>query len=209
MPFVWSEGQQRYRDAATGRYVAQRTINGAVDQVINSASQRLTDLTQQLQAGAITLATWQLAMVAELKPLHLGAAAIGRGGWTQMTPSDWGWTGSVLRRQYGFLRAFAHDIATGHQPLDGRLLVRVRLYAQSARATQREMMRRTAMLIGKTEERNVLGAADRHCRACKDCTSYGWVPIGTLLPIGSRTCLSNCRCMIEFRVTPQLARLAA
>lgn len=209
MTFAYSEATQRYRDGATGRFVAQRTVNSAVDEVIGGAAQRLIGITQQLQSGTITLAEWQGRMVAELKPLHVGAAAIGRGGWAQMQPSDWGWTGSVLRKQYAYLRNFAHDIATGHQPLDGRLLSRAALYAQAARGTQREMQRRTATVIGREQERNMLGAADRHCATCLECTARGWVGIGTLPAVGSRTCLSNCRCSLQFREVPMPMSMAA
>ena len=138
-------------------------------------------------------------MADEMKMLHTGAAAVGRGGWTQMSQADWGWTGQRLRAQYGYLRNFANDIATGHQPMDGRLTARAQMYAEAARATQREMIRRTAISIGRQDERNHLGAAD-HCGGCVEATARGWVPIGTLPAVGSRTCRSRCHCWIETRV---------
>lgn len=199
MPFQYSPSTQRYIDTASGRFVKNQAINDAVDGVINSAAEHMTALTQQLQSGAITLAEWQTSMAAEMKPLLVGAAAIGRGGWAQMTQSDWGWTGQRLRAQYAYLRNFAHDIATGQQPMDGRLLNRVKMYPEAARAMQREMQRRTAMLYGRTEEKNQLGAADKHCGSCLACTAQGWVPINTLPAIGSRTCLSRCQCTIITR----------
>lgn len=199
MVFQWSESSQRYRDEQTGRFVPTATINSAVDQVITKAGLRLRDLTARLQDGAITLAEWQNAMVAELKPLYVGAAAVGRGGWAQMSQSDWGWTGQQVRQQYGFLRTFAQDIATGKQPMDGRLLARAAMYAEAARPIQREMMRRVAGQIGRVEERNRLGAADQHCGTCLDCTARGWVPLGSLPAVGARTCRSRCHCTIVTR----------
>lgn len=181
--------------------VPQVQVNRALDRVIASGAERMRSLSEQLQEGTISLAEWQNAMAAEMKLLHTGAAALGRGGWAQMSQSDWGWTGSEIRRQYGFLRAFAMDIATGHQALDGRLLARAAMYAEAARSTQRGMQRRMAQKIGKTEERNQLGAADRHCGSCLDCSARGWVPIGSLPAIGSRTCLSRCHCSLIFRMT--------
>lgn len=199
MAFVWSEGSQRYRDEATGRFVSTRAVNAAVDQVIQVGQDHMVALSQQLQAGAITLAQWQQGMANEMKLLHVGAAAVGRGGWDQMNPSDWGWTGQRLRTQYGYLRNFAHDIATGAQPMDGRLLNRAGMYAEAARSTQREMQRRTGSLIGRSQERNVLGAAE-HCGGCLDATARGWVPIGSLPAIGARQCRSRCHCVIQTRV---------
>ncbi len=132
-----------------------------------------------MQEGTLTLAAWQEAMAGEMKPLHVGAAAMGRGGWQQMTYSDWGWTGHELRNQYGWLRNFAHDIATGKQPMDGRL-------QQS----------------GRTQELNQLGGSDRHCATCLGCTAQGWVPIGTLPRVGGRSCGTRCRCSILTRHLP-------
>lgn len=196
--FRWSEGQQRWRDAATGRMVAQAAVNQAVDSVIVKVGERLASITEQLQSNEITLAEWQTQMAHELKMLHIGAAMVGRGGRAQMSQGDWGWTGQRLRTQYAFLRQFAQDIATGKQKMDGRLLARAQMYAQAARATQREMMRRTAGIIGRVQERNVLGSAE-HCAGCVRATSMGWVPIGTLPAIGTRECRSNCRCTIQTR----------
>lgn len=202
MPFVWSESASRYRDATTGRFVPTQQINNAVETVIRSAADRMVGFSQQLQEGTLSLSQWQAAMINELKPLHVGAAAIGRGGWAQMSQSDYGWTGQKLRAQYAFLNNFAHDIAVGTQPMDGRLLNRTAMYAAAARGTQREMARRTGQMIGRQEERNVLGASDRHCSQCVSCSSQGWVPIGTLPAIGSRICVSMCKCTIQTRMVP-------
>lgn len=202
MPYTYSQSTLRYLDSR-GRYVSARAINQATDYVIRDTSNRMIAFSAQLQDGSLGLDGWQNAMAAEMKRLHVGAAAMGRGGWAQMSQADWGWTGHKLRDQYAYLRNFANDIANGHQPLDGRLLTRTRLYAEAARGTQREMQRRMGQVIGHSQERNVLGAADRHCGSCLACTSQGWVPIGSLPAVGSRSCYSNCHCTIQTRHTPE------
>lgn len=199
MAYTYSESSQRFRDDVTGRFVPAREVNAAVDRVIAAASNNVRTITAQLQSGAITLPQWQTQMAAEIKPLHVGAAAMGRGGFPQMSQSDYGWTGQRLRTQYGYLREFANDIASGKQPVDGRLVNRAVMYAEAARSTQREMQRRLGIMMLRQEERNVLGASDRHCAACVGCTARGWVPIGSLPPVGSRTCLSRCKCTIQTR----------
>jgi len=192
MPFVW------YRDSL-GHFVGQQAINQAVDQVIASTADTLRSLTGELQAGKITLADWQVSMAAQLKLLHLGAAMIGAGGRDQMTQSDWGWTGSQLKQQYAYLRSFANEIATGATPMDGRLVTRAALYAEAARGTQREMMRRVAIDNGREEERNQMGGSEHHCSECPSLSAMGWVPIGTLPPIGSRQCMGRCKCSLQYR----------
>ena len=58
--------------------------------------------------------------------------------------------------------AAAADIASGKQKLDGRLLMRARLYAKAARGTFEQMRRRWQRDDnGMTEERRALGP-DRH-----------------------------------------------
>lgn len=198
MAYRWSEARQRYV-YDSGKIVPQATVNQALDRSIASAADRMVAFSQQLQTGGITLAQWQDRMAAEMKLLHTGAAALGRGGWSQMTQSDWGWTGWILRRQYVYLRRFAQDIATGHQALDGRMLARTMMYAEAARGTQRQMQRRNAQGHGHTEERNRLGAAEHHCSECPGLSSRGWVPIGSLPSPGSRQCLSRCHCSLQTR----------
>lgn len=201
MPYQWSEAQQAYF-YPSGRRVPQGRLNLAVDRVLTQAGQEMSALAAQLQAGALSLADWQVAMASEVKSLHLGAAAVARGGWEQMTQSDFGWTGQRIRTQYAYLRNFAHEIATGQQPLDGRLLSRSTLYAEAARGTHREMQRKTAISIGREQESNVLGAVERSCAQCPELSGYGWVPIGTLPPVGSRECRSRCHCTILTRMHP-------
>ena len=166
-------------------------------------------LTEQLQAGSLSLAQWQQRMADELKMLHTGAAALGRGGWSQMSQSDWGWTGQRIRTQYGYLRNFANDLATGHQAFDGRMVARAAMYAEAARPTHRAMQRRMAMTLGREQERNQLGAADRHCGQCLECSARGWVAIGTLPAPGSRSCMSNCHCSLVYREAPGPHELVA
>jgi hypothetical protein len=158
-----------------------------------------------LQAGEISLAEWQLAMEQEIKIIHTASAASARGGWAQMTQADWGWVGQRVRAQYAYLDRFTRQIAGGQQRLDGRALMRARMYAQAARATFQEMRRRYARIYkdGVTEER-VLKPNAEHCEGgdnrpgCVELAALGRQPIGTLPPIGAAQCLTFCLC--TFRI---------
>lgn len=196
--YQWDAEQQAFL-YPSGKQVTRAQLDRILDASINKVSANMTALTQQLQDGTLKLYEWQVQMAAEMKMLHVGAAAMGNGGWANMTLADWGWVGQRVRTQYDYLKNFAHDIASGDQPLDGRLLNRVALYAQAGRGTQREIMRRVAQQRGAQEERNILGAAERHCPQCPSLSALGWVLIGTLPAVGSRACLSRCHCHIETR----------
>lgn len=88
----------------------------------------------------------------------------------------------------------------------GRLVARAKLYAQAARGTYEAVRGRAAQLVGYTEERRVLAAAEHCARSagtpgCPELAGR-WAPIGTLPRIGAATCRSHCRCRFEYRRTP-------
>jgi hypothetical protein len=54
---------------------------------------------------------------------------------------------------------------------------------------------------GYDEESNLLAPAE-HCEgqgSCVEQTTRGWVPVGSLIPIGGRLCVTNCKCQIRYR----------
>lgn len=165
------------------------------------SAQGMRDLTQALAEGRLSLASWQASMMAEVKAAHLVAATLAHGGWNRMDQSALGWTGQRVRSQYAYLRDFAAQIASGRQKLDGTALARATMYAEAARSTHRAALTRLARQRGENQERNVLGAAD-HCAGCLSATAQGWVPIGTLVPCGSRNCLGRCHCYLIYRESP-------
>jgi hypothetical protein len=197
--FGFNEVAGRYISLSTGRFVPFLEVRDALDVVIEASGSRMNALTDQLINEQISLAEWQIGMMEEIKISHTAAAASARGGWAQMSPSDWGATGRLIRDQYDFLRNFANEIATGKQRLDGTARVRTQLYAQAPRGTFEEMRRRYERLMnGMEEERRVLGEAD-HCQSCLDAAALKWQPIGTLPRIGDSLCLTNCHCHFIFR----------
>ena len=59
----------------------------------------------------------------------------------------------------------------------------------------------------KVEMRNVLGDAE-HCEAsgntpgCLEEANRGWVPFGQMSLPGRRTCVSSCKCRVDYRRKP-------
>ena len=195
--FTFDPVSGRYR-APDGRYLPETQVRTWLDTVADAASGRLQTLTGRLQNGQMPLAEWQAAMMAELKNLHLASAMAAHGGRDQMSKSDSGYVGSLLKKEYGFMRTWAAQIADGTAPLDGRLPARARQYGQSARATFEQVRARDDRARGFDEERNVLHSADP-CRECPALSARGWVAIGELPMPGARSCARNCKCTMKRR----------
>ena len=196
LPYRWNPTAARYI-APNGRFVPRADVRTAIDLALKNQQKRMHALANQLRGNRITITQWQIQMRAALKELHLYSAAAARGGFDQMGDAEYGMVGQRLREQYRHLDNFAREIENGLQ-LDGRFTNRTNLYAQSGRATFHEHDSQVQQDAGYTEEHSVLHPAD-HCASCVTESDRGYVPIGTLIPIGSRTCRGNCRCTMVYR----------
>jgi hypothetical protein len=195
--YRWNPTLKRYI-APNGRIVGTGQVRSALDEALRNADVRTRALAEQLRSGSISLAGWEREMRIMVKDVQLYGAAAAAGGWAQLTPSALGRVGSLVREQYDRLYQFTLDVATGRQRLDGTLTNRATLYSQQGRRTFYKQMDAEMSDAGFDEERNVLGASE-HCDECVEQTSRGWVEMGSLVPIGERTCLSRCNCAIEYR----------
>ena len=196
--YIWNARLRRYQDADTGRIVSNKQVRAALDAVILSAKHETRTLTQQLLNGKITLAEWQEQMAFNLKMQTLASHALAKGGWAQMTASDFGKVGAELKKQYAYLQKFALDIQDNRISFDKRILTRADLYAESARGTFEDVLREMACAEGFDRERRNLGVAD-HCKSCVRYARMGWQVLGTLPSIGTKSlCMTNCHCSFEF-----------
>lgn len=195
--FRYGRDVARYRDTA-GRFVSERTVRSWVDAVADGASDRMAALTERLVAGNVRLADWQRQMMTEVKLVNLANVMAARGGRDRMAKADFGYSGRVIRTQYDYLKAWAQSIQDGAAPLDRRTVARARLYGQHGRVAFEQMKAREDRRVGLDQERNRLGSAE-HCTECPALSARGWVPAGTLPPIGQRACRANDRCSIERR----------
>lgn len=206
----------RYVNLTTGRIVSAEFVANAHEVQIGVARQKVRAISEQLARQEITLADWQTQMAREIKTIHTQSAALAKGGWAQMTPSDWGAVGRITRDQYQFLENFAKDIFTGDQKLtnlagqiNGNFLRRSDLYAQAGAGTKSQMERREAGQRGLEFERRVLDERAQHCKCCPVQAGRGWQPLGTLVPIGGCDCSNNCRCHFEYgqEIDGQIVRI--
>jgi hypothetical protein len=195
--YRWNDRAGRYINER-GVFVSERTVRAVVDGIADAASARIAQASERLLNGEMSLGAWQSELQNVIRLSHLATATIAAGGAEQMTFSRYGSVGNEIKSEYQFLRGFAEDIASGRQPMNGSLTARARQYGQASRSTFEEARRRDQIMRGYQFERNVLHAGES-CSECKAQTGRGLVPIGTLVPVGSRICRSNCRCSISYQ----------
>jgi hypothetical protein len=194
----WAPKARRYRDPITGRFVSRDTIRRGVDDLIADSQKVITEASEALRSGTIDLAEWQLVMREEIKRTQLGAQALLRGGWKQLTKDDYSKIADRIREQYEYLHNFTTELREGRVRTDGTFMNRARLYPASARVGYHEDESELVRESGYREELNVLHPAE-HCADCVYASGLGWVPIGTNPPIGRRKCLGNDRCTMRYR----------
>lgn len=203
-PRMGSTGRYR-RD---GRLVPASEIRDVLDRTLASAADPIGELSTQLREGNIALDEWKLAMRQQVKDAHLAAAAAQKGGWDNLTQSDFGRVGRRVRDQYAFLEGFAQDVTSGKQRLDGTLRRRMELYTKAARETYNEFGRVAAADKG----RNIVGSFLNPADHCSECVAFDgmWYYIDSGLPVnggpvryvppGGRICNKNCRCEERYGV---------
>jgi hypothetical protein len=162
----------------------------------------LAELAEQLRSGKITVSQWETSMRDFLRSEYETALILAKGGRENVTFSDWGYEGSLLKKQYQYLSNFAKEISANPTAwMSGRLDARMNMYGESAYAALEDFQRREAEVQGYTEEIRHLHATE----SCPDCIAAGehWEPIGTLPVIGDSVCIVNCKCTFEYRKEPQ------
>jgi len=197
-PFEFVSKSGRYRDPLTGRFISRDTVRSLLDQAIAKSQQAIQSASDQLRRGELSLDDWQALMRLELKRVHIGSEMLVQGGRAQMTASDWGRVGQRVRTQYNFLADFAKQLAAGAIRTDGSFLARAKMYPASARPAFHDSLGDQLTGLGYTHERSILHPAE-HCPTCVSEAERGYVPIGTLIPIGERDCLGNDRCSMLYK----------
>lgn len=198
MPYRWEPTagvSGRYRDER-GRFVTSSTVRRELDRYLDTADPAKA-LAEALRGRQVSLADWEVGMRRVVKNTHLNAIALERGGWANMTPADYGRAGQIIREQYGYLKGFAADIASGKQRLDGTLGVRAKLYSQAGRNSYYRS--KAANMTGKvTHQRSIRSARDS-CWQCIELHGRIFRIDDSSFPLpGRRVCNHNCRCHLEY-----------
>jgi hypothetical protein len=195
--WTWNPKLQRYQ-GANGRIIGQAQMVEKRNEFLEAQKAEVLQLTNRLADKDITWNQWVREMQTVIRLTHMDLYALGSGGRKRVTHQQWqSLAHYTLDRQFDYFKDFAHKVKKGEYSL-----LQARLYAQQyigvATMSYDNGRRNAAKQVGLTQERNVLGIAD-HCEQCQGLERRGWVPLGTLPPPGTRECLGNCRCHLEFR----------
>lgn len=206
--YTYSRSAARYRDTATGKFIAKSRVTQLLEANVNSAEDRMAQIVQGLYAKEIAPSMGQILMRDEVRRLSLQNAALGKGGIEQLDFRDYGRAGRQLRDTYTRMTNLVNGIERGEVSM-AQALNRIHGYTSEARAqffaAQRDAQRATGRIF---EERRTLHASES-CGDCITLAAMSWQPQGTLpLPCdGSTECKFYCRCTMESReVTVEQAR---
>lgn len=203
--YTYNPDTQRYRNLATGRFVARREITNLLDAQVSSAESRLSELATVYHEGRIAPSVWTEQMRTEVRRLSLQQIALAAGGFDQLTQRDYGRAGYSLREQYARIVGTAQDVQDGRVTLP-QLLNRIVDYVGMARTlyhmTQRDNGGTTAEGM-TTIARRRLDPFARHCVDCPEYYQRGWVMLSELVPPGiDCQCAGHCRCTVDYRDVP-------
>lgn len=197
MAYVWSTSTRRYR-GPSGRFIPDGQALRSLEKDLAGLVTTTDQLAAEYRAGRLSLEAWRMEMQDIIKHVAIGSATLAKGGRAQMTPADFGRVGQRVREQYGFLEDWVQQIVSGEAPLDGRLTSRARLYVAAGRPTYVAVRAADVEDAGFDQEHSETRPAE-HCDQCLIEEARGWVPIGTLIPIGQRTCKVNDHCLMHYR----------
>ncbi len=189
----------RYRNGATGRFVARKDILGLLESQSNAVEARVGELTNAVMEGRISPVVWQEQMRTEVKRQVIQQTALGSGGFDQISQSAYGRAGADLRQLYAKISGTAADIADGKISM-AQAQARANEYAGHGRShfytAEREKVRPSApnkVFL----ERRMLGGGGKTCEDCISFYDAGWQPFGLLPPPASDSrCGGHCKCVL-------------
>lgn len=204
--YEWDLSLSRYRDRQTGRLVADSQVRQAIDAALRNATKQMRTLSDDLRAGRISREAWAVEMRQQVSDVQIFSGAAARGGFKNLDGAAYRQIGSALSGQERFLDGFIGQVQRGELPIDGAFTRRSMMYAQAGRGTFSAIHQTVQAEQGFTEEKNILDpllSEGAHCvtgeNSCQTQSNRGWVPLGSLVPIGQRLCLTGCRCRIIYR----------
>lgn len=200
---AWSSGTAVFWDRSRSLYgtrtalLSREWLVGQYDAALSLLRNDLRGMATRFMSGSLGMGDFRLLARREIETAMWEAAMILHGPGVVYDPALMNVARQMIQDQFAWLDGMFNDVLSSRQKLDGSLARRSGMYSGAGWSALFEFWRWLARSEGKQYEENVLGDAE-HCGGCVEETAKGKVPIGTLVPVGQRTCLSNCRCVLIF-----------
>lgn len=200
--------RQRSRFILKGRAVSIRTIRAYLRRIEERLSGKILKLLNDLEAGRINEAEWKAAFDRSIKSSHILAGAIALGGIGVAVRSAY--VSERITGELQYADNFAAAVRAENAGSIRKIKARAAQYFRAAHITfvnaQFELIKEQGHY---KEVRNRLRPAE-HCRRhilkspteridCPTLSSWQWVPLKQMIPIGHRICHIYCRCYLEYR----------
>lgn len=201
MPYGWDAQSGRYRNLTTGRFLSRDAVLDMATRSLAASTSAADTLAGMVAGGTVSPGDFGLLARQEIKGEYIRQYLLGIGGREQMTPSDWGTVGRMLRDQYHpYLDGFLQDIADGKLS-EAQIQARLRMYTSSAHQAYEKAAQKSAKKAGYSEERWMVDSSKENCDGCLSYQAEGWQEIGHFPEPGdgSTACLSNCGCVKIYR----------
>lgn len=181
--YAYDERLHNYVRVSTGRMVPRREISDLLRSVVDESGQAMREFGRLAARGEISPREFYEAMQLTVRQAYNASAALGKGGWAQMTPADWGRNGYNLRLEYERLREFARAIEAGERT-EAQAAAQAKLYADSAFGRYWQIRQEAERNAGTQEAKLVTVGDERVCFPAWTLveTSQGAVPIQFLKP---------------------------
>lgn len=128
--YYWDKTAQRYRDDS-GKFVSAEQVRQWVRLSIESNRDFAGTIAEQVSTGGVNTTEARALIREELKREYIRQATAGRGGRSEMTQSDWGRVGAMLKNQYQYLDGFMSDIDNMNLT-EGQIRARLNMYFESS-----------------------------------------------------------------------------
>lgn len=194
--YVFDALTGRFR-GADGRFLSTALVRKQLDSALDGAARDAAAIADSFSSGAIGVTEFENQMRQLIKDTQIYSVAVSAGGFNQMGVSEIDLLTQRIAEQYSYLGAWADQLRSGVQGSERALAARAKMYVYAARNSYDVNYRTGQLIRGYTEEKNILNPGES-CSVCISMTNLGRVPIGTLIPIGERTCLGNCNCDIKY-----------
>jgi hypothetical protein len=190
--------RRRYVDER-GRVLSARQVKKQVEDYVKheviwarrEATKVVTDLVSDY--------SFFFKMEQKVEAWHKVTGTIAYGGRAQMDEERWARLEKIITREQEFLARF-HNELKGVSEIPEGVVNRAGMYPNAAYATYENQLVQREADNGVVLGRRICAEDEASCEECVSAATEEFIPLSEIPDIGSLTCITNCRCEIEFDV---------